>query len=136
MAPASRLIILWAWWNGLPHKLSLKAFLATEQRIPGLGNGVLQDILLLARLHPKTKIAVLSPSQWQTLYTTVVKTLTAMRDQGGRDTEKDLFGHEGGYRTLLSSKTLLEGCPECGGDVRKEAYMGGSIYTCPHCQPN
>lgn len=26
-------------------KLSAKAFLATEQRIPGLGNGVLQDIL-------------------------------------------------------------------------------------------
>jgi formamidopyrimidine-DNA glycosylase len=117
-------------------KLSLKAFLATEQRIPGLGNGVLQDILLLAQLHPKTKIAALSADQWNTLYTTVVSTLTAMRDQGGRDTEKDLFGQEGGYRTLLSAKTLLEGCPLCGGDLRKEAYMGGSIYFCPHCQPN
>lgn len=116
-------------------KLSLKAFLATEQRIPGLGNGVLQDILLLAKLHPKTKIATLSPAQWHSLYTTVVSTLTVMRDHGGRDTEKDLFGQEGGYRTLLSSRTLSEGCPECGEDLRKEAYMGGSIYYCPHCQP-
>lgn len=117
-------------------KLSLKALLATEQRIPGLGNGVLQDILFLARLHPKTKVSALSHSQWKTLYTTLVTTLTAMRDQGGRDTEKDLFGQEGGYRTLLSAKTLLEGCPVCGGELRKEAYLGGSVYTCPQCQPN
>jgi len=34
-------------------KLSMKALLATEQRVPGLGNGVLQDILFNARLHPK-----------------------------------------------------------------------------------
>ena len=36
-------------------KLSAKAFLATEQRIPGLGNGVVQDILLNAKTHPKQK---------------------------------------------------------------------------------
>jgi formamidopyrimidine-DNA glycosylase len=41
-------------------KLSLKAFLATEQRIPGLGNGVLQDILFNARMHPKRKVSTLS----------------------------------------------------------------------------
>ena len=32
------------------EKLSAKGFLATEQRIPGLGNGVLQDILYRARI--------------------------------------------------------------------------------------
>lgn len=41
----------------LAQKLRVKAFLATEQRIPGLGNGVLQDILFNAKVHPKTKIA-------------------------------------------------------------------------------
>lgn len=38
------------------EKLSAKAFLATEQRIPGLGNGVLQDILYLSGIHPKRKM--------------------------------------------------------------------------------
>jgi formamidopyrimidine-DNA glycosylase len=38
------------------EKLSAKALLATEQRIPGLGNGVLQDILYHARIHPKKKV--------------------------------------------------------------------------------
>ncbi len=119
-----------------PPKLSLKALLATEQRIPGLGNGVLQDILLLSKLHPKTKVSEVSETQWATLYTTLVNTLTRMRDEGGRDTEKNLFGQPGGYRTLLSANTLLEGCPECGSELRKEPYMGGSIYFCPHCQSN
>ena len=37
------------------QKLSLKALLATEQRIPGLGNGILQDILFNVKMHPKKK---------------------------------------------------------------------------------
>lgn|GEM_PF-2077218 len=39
-----------------------KAFLATEQRIPGLGNGVLQDILWTARIHPKLHKCALARS--------------------------------------------------------------------------
>lgn len=49
-------------------KLSAKAFLATEQRIPGLGNGVLQDILWNARLHPKRKLGTLSSGELDLLY--------------------------------------------------------------------
>ena len=37
------------------QKLSAKAFLATEQRIPGLGNGVLQDILWKQKYTQKEK---------------------------------------------------------------------------------
>lgn len=70
-------------------KLSLKAALATEQRIPGLGNGVLQDVLWEARLHPRR----------------------------------------------MSRLSLDEPCPACGGAKTKEAYLGGSVYVCPACQP-
>lgn len=115
--------------------LSLKAFLATEQRIPGLGNGVLQDILLNARLHPKMKLAALSGEDKQRLLKSVKETLAQMAALGGRDTEKDLFGRGGGYRTRMSNNTLSTGCPECGGAVVKEAYMGGNVYYCPVCQP-
>ena len=38
------------------EKLSAKALLATEQRVSGLGNGVLQDILYHARIHPRKKV--------------------------------------------------------------------------------
>jgi len=53
---------------------------------------------------------------------------------GGRDTESDLFGHWGGYKTKLSKANKAMVCPVCGGAVRKENYMGGSIYYCENCQ--
>ncbi|NIP55857.1 MAG: endonuclease VIII, partial [candidate division Zixibacteria bacterium] len=52
-------------------KLSLKAFLATEQRIPGLGNGVLQDILFNARMHPKKKAGILTAADKHILFGSV-----------------------------------------------------------------
>jgi formamidopyrimidine-DNA glycosylase len=117
------------------EKLSAKAFLATEQRIPGLGNGVLQDILWTARIHPKRKLGKLSQQEIREIFNAVKSVLGAMASQGGRDTEKDLFGQPGGYRTVLSSKTASQLCPNCGSAICKEAYLGGSIYYCPTCQP-
>jgi formamidopyrimidine-DNA glycosylase len=116
------------------QKLSAKAFLATEQRIPGLGNGVLQDILYNARIHPKRRLATLTDGERETLFRSVKSTLKEMTEQGGRDTEKDLFGEPGGYKTRLSQLTLDEPCPVCGGMIVKQPYLGGSIYFCDGCQ--
>lgn len=115
--------------------LSAKAFLATEQRFPGVGNGTCQDILFDAGINPKTKISLLSGDDTQRLLNSMVSVLGEMIRLGGRDTEKDLFGAAGGYRTKLSRSTIGQGCPRCGGNIVKEAYLGGSVYYCPHCQP-
>jgi formamidopyrimidine-DNA glycosylase len=115
-------------------KLSAKAFLATEQRIPGLGNGVLQDILYLSGMHPKRKMAMVSDDEYNMLFDTLKDTLRVMADQGGRDTEKDLFGNPGGYQTYLSKKTAFAPCVKCGYELHKGNYMGGTIYYCEHCQ--
>ena len=128
-----------AWFAGIlaaPGNagLSAKALLATEQRIPGLGNGVLQDILFQAGIHPKTKVHQLTDHDKDELFRSIKKTLAAMVAQGGRDTEKDLFSQTGGYRTRLSKNTVGLPCPQCGSTIRKEAYLGGSIYYCPGCQ--
>jgi formamidopyrimidine-DNA glycosylase len=127
-----------AYFDGLisevKKNLSLKAFLATEQRIPGLGNGVLQDILFNAGLSPKTKLNTLNDAQKDNLYKSVKQTLTAMTAEGGRDTEKDVFGSVGGYKTILSKNTWHYQCPRCGGSIVREAYMGGNEYYCTTCQ--
>jgi formamidopyrimidine-DNA glycosylase len=115
-------------------KLSAKAFLATEQRIPGLGNGVLQDILWTARIHPKQKMGELSAQAIDDMFTSVKQGLAEMTAQGGRDTERDLFGNFGGYATILSKHTVEKPCPVCGTIIRKAAYLGGSIYYCAGCQ--
>lgn len=116
------------------QKKSVKAVLATEQRIPGLGNGVLQDILFNAKTHPTRKFITLSDKEKESLYHAIKATLHEMVIKGGRDTEKDLFGCPGGYVTKLSNKTLKEPCKVCGGNIIKKAYMGGSIYYCESCQ--
>lgn len=116
------------------QKKSVKFVLATEQRIPGLGNGVLQDILFNAKLHPKRKISTLSNEELENLYHSIKSTLHEMTMNGGRDTEKDLFGYSGGDVTKMSKNTMKEPCKICGGKIIKEAYLGGSIYFCDICQ--
>jgi formamidopyrimidine-DNA glycosylase len=115
-------------------KLSVKGLLATEQRIPGLGNGVLQDILFNARINPKAKVNTLNDKDKEVLFNSVKSTLTEMTEKGGRDTEQDFFGQPGGYHTILCKNTLNKPCPACGTLIKKEAYMGGSVYYCPNCQ--
>lgn len=114
--------------------LSAKALLATEQRIPGLGNGVLLDILYNAGIHPKRKIKTLSAADKDALFDSIKATLAEMTFKGGRDTERDLFGCNGGYITKVSKYTVDKPCPVCGTIIKKEAYMGGSIYYCSGCQ--
>ncbi len=115
-------------------ELSAKAFLATEQRIPGLGNGVLQDILWTAEIHPRQRMVRLSRKETSQMYRAVKSVLRKMTEQGGRDTERDLFGCPGSYRTILSKNTVGKPCPACGTLIRKEPYLGGSIYVCEGCQ--
>ena len=116
------------------ENLGAKALLATEQRIPGLGNGVLQDILYISGIHPKKKLKAMIDTEKEKLFESVKSTLSAMTFKGGRDTEKDLYGCSGGYTSFLSKNTAGKACPECNEIIRKEAYMGGSIYYCPGCQ--
>lgn len=115
--------------------LSVKAFLATQQRFPGIGNGVLQDILFRSGLHPKRKISTLSKEQQDKLCRDISAVLSEMSEGGGRDTEKDLYGRPGLYHTRMSKLSYAAPCPACGGAITKEAYLGGSVYYCPHCQP-
>lgn len=122
-------------YDNSSKKLSAKGFLATEQRIPGLGNGVLQDILYQAGIHPKKRIDTLTEEDLHRIYQCIKSVLTEMIEQGGRDTEKDFFGQEGKYMTYLSKKTYLTPCPKCGQEIRKAGYMGGTIYYCEKCQP-
>jgi formamidopyrimidine-DNA glycosylase len=118
-----------------PARLTAKLFLATEQRIPGLGNGVLQDILLGAGIHPRRRMDALDPGGLARLHGSVRDTLARMAAQGGRDTERDLFGQPGGYRSLLCRNTVGTPCPNCGSAILKASYAGGSVYYCPCCQP-
>lgn len=116
------------------QKLTAKAFLATEQRIPGLGNGVLQDLLWNAKIHPKRKVNTLADAEINAIFKAVKSVIAEMTRYGGRDTEKDLFGKDGGYQTVMSKNNTGLPCPSCSDMIKKESYLGGSIYYCSNCQ--
>jgi len=117
------------------EKLSAKQFLATEQRIPGLGNGVLQDILFDAGIHPKRKLGACGKEERDGIFRSVKQVLKKMTEGGGRDTELDLDGNPGGYVTIMSRNTVGKPCPSCGQAIEKASYMGGAVYFCGKCQP-
>lgn len=114
--------------------MSSKAFIATEQRIIGIGNGVTQDILFNAKLHPKKKIETFTDENKNDLFNSIKGTLNEMILQSGRDTEKDLFDKPGKYKTILSKNTVGKPCPVCGDTIKKANFLGGSIYFCDTCQ--
>jgi len=116
------------------QKLSAKAFLATEQRIPGLGNGTLQDILWHSKIHPKRKVSTLSVGDLEMMYSSVKDTLAEMTAKGGRDVEKDIFGNPGGFATTMSKNNVGMPCPACGDLIKRMAYLGGNVYVCETCQ--
>ncbi len=115
--------------------LSAKALLATEQRVPGLGNGALQDVLFEAGVHPRRRVRALADAELEGLFGSIKAILAAMAFGGGRDTERDLFGREGGYPTRASRRTLGRPCHRCGAPIERQAFLGGAVYTCPGCQP-
>ena len=118
-----------------PKNLSVKGLLATEQRIPGLGNGSLHDILWDAEINPKTKVSSMSDKFLSRLFDSIKNVLKDMTDKGGKSTEKDIYGNPGGYDVILSSKTVNYPCVRCGGTIVRKAYMGGNVYYCENCQP-
>ena len=120
--------------EGKAKNLSRKALLATEQRIPGLGNGVLQDILFNAKLHPKQKMDTLTKEQITGLLKSIKATIKEMVMGGGRNTEKNLYGQPGKYITKLSKYTVGQKCGVCDSLIKKSSYLGGSIYYCEGCQ--
>lgn len=113
-------------------KGSVKQALSTEQHIPGLGNGILQDILFTAKLNPKRKVITLSETDKKTLYETIITMIDKMTFFGGRDTQKNFHGEKGSYQVLMSQEHHQ--CPVCHEILVKEAYLGGKVIYCPKCQ--
>jgi formamidopyrimidine-DNA glycosylase len=114
---------------------SVKCFLATKNRIPGIDNVILHEILWEAQVNPKSVMAAIGQDEYKRLYAAIKKVFPAVITAGGLDTQKDIYGNFGGYVTKASRNTLGKPCKRCGEPIVKEAYMGGVVYYCPKCQP-
>jgi formamidopyrimidine-DNA glycosylase len=88
-----------------------------------------------AGLHPRRTLAGLDPARRRVLYDAIQETVEAVIRRGGRYDETDLYGAPGGYVRLMDKEAAGKPCPLCGTIVEKMAYLGGTCYLCPTCQP-
>jgi formamidopyrimidine-DNA glycosylase len=137
-----------SWWSKLPPSIlsdrfkrrlvaefcrqrkgsPLKALLLMQERFPGIGNWMADEILWRARLNPKTRAGTLSQKQITTLYrvtrSVCAKAMEAM-DEDWEFPKTWLFAHrwEDGGR-----------CPRCHSELVREVVGGRRTCWCPKCQ--
>lgn len=120
--------------NTKGRTLSVKQLLATKNRIPGIDNNLLQDILWEAQVNPKSKIETLNEDEFHRIFTAIKTVPSAIITAGGKDIDKDVYGKFGRFPCSVSRNTLGKPCNRCGTTIIKEAYLGGSVFYCPACQ--
>src|SRR6516225_3800162 len=107
----------------------LKGMLLMQERFPGIGNWMADEILWRARLNPKIPAGKLSPALVGNLYRWIRwVTVSAMQemDENWEFPSTWLFSHRweaGGH------------CPRCGAALAREKIGGRTTCWCPVCQP-
>ncbi|HET9376317.1 MAG TPA: DNA-formamidopyrimidine glycosylase family protein [Chthoniobacterales bacterium] len=107
----------------------LKALLLMQERFPGIGNWMADEILWRARLNPKIRAGNLSASGISALYRatrTVCAKAVEVMDKDWEFPKSWLFAHrweDGGK------------CPRCRTDLLREVIGGRRTCWCPKCQP-
>lgn len=119
-------------------KSPLKAVLLMQERFPGVGNWMADEILWRSGLHPAMLAGVLSPTELETLYRKIrevcADALRAIAGAGGElppdlnvnIPESWLFWHrwrDGGH------------CPRDDEALQRKAIGGRTSCWCPVCQP-
>ncbi len=105
--------------------------------IAGIGNIYSDDILWRAKVHPKTRAAVLKPAQLSAIYKSMRVVLTkAVRLRGTSTSDfRDTDGKEGGYteyRLVYGRKG--QPCQRCKTPIERMVIGGRSAHFCPKCQ--
>jgi formamidopyrimidine-DNA glycosylase len=114
----------------------VKSFLLNQERIAGIGNAYVHDILFLARLHPLRTLDTLSKQEVEGLAGAIHTCLQPSLDNGGAFYEKNLYGQPGGFTAdqILIGYREGEPCPQCGAQIEKIKTGSTSSFICPNCQ--
>lgn len=113
-------------------KHTVKMALATEQKVPGLGNGTLQDILFLAKIRPERKVETLHEDEKVALYEATKQVIQTIYQHHGRSSFVSMVGVKGQYDVIMNPKRGF--CPICQTNLMVKNYLGGKVVYCPICQ--
>ena len=124
--------------SALLHKRrgTLKTFLLDQDRIAGIGNFYIHDILFQARLHPLRLIQTLSSDEIHALAVAIRDRLQLSINKGGFFYEIDLYGQKGGFvmTDLVIGYKENQPCPVCQTTIQKIKTGSTHSFICPNCQ--
>lgn len=105
----------------------IKSFLMDQHNISGLGNVYSDEVLFQSKVHPKTRISELEPSQRANIFKNISKVIPAAVEFIGE-------GSKAPSSWLKAHRKEGASCPSCDGKVKKIQVGGRSTYFCPNCQ--
>jgi formamidopyrimidine-DNA glycosylase len=116
---------------------TLKTFLLDQDKIAGIGNFYIHDILFQAHLHPNRTIQSLRESEVVILSEAIRDRLNLAIYKGGFAYEQDLYGKKGnfGMEDLIIGYKENQPCPVCGTIIKKLKTGSTSSFVCSQYQP-
>lgn len=111
----------------------VKLFLMDKAVLDSFGNCYADEALFAAGIHPKARVAELSPEQTQRLHGAMVQVLTEANAHIARANPP----LEDKLRDFVKVRNRAgEPCPVCGSTVRAAGVLGHDAFFCPQCQPD
>lgn len=110
----------------------VRVFINDHTSLSVIGNAYADEILFEAKIHPKTFVAKLSPTQIEHLYASILAVMQAgIRhvEEAGQPIHVKVRDH------MKVRNRKDEPCPRCGTKIRREGVRGFDVYFCPACQP-
>jgi formamidopyrimidine-DNA glycosylase len=121
------------------RRTGVKRALLDQTLIAGVGNIYADEALWAARLHYARPTETLRRAEIRRLLEEVRAVMTRALDQGGTSFDAlyvNVNGESGYFeRSLAVYGQEGQPCPRCGTQIRRDAFMNRSSYTCPRCQP-
>jgi len=115
----------------------VKSVLLNQSFISGIGNIYADEILWEAKIHPKTKMELLSRKQQTDLFRAIKKILKAAVKHRGTSVSdyRDAGGKKGGYQKIIKVyQRKDEPCYRCHTLIKKIKVNNRGTNFCPHCQ--
>jgi formamidopyrimidine-DNA glycosylase len=117
----------------------IKRALLDQSLVSGVGNIYADEALWRARLHWARPTETLTRTEVSRLLEAVTDVLTESLRAGGT-TFDSLYVNVNGESGYFERELAVYGreglaCRRCGAQVRRDAFMNRSAFTCPACQP-
>ena len=110
---------------------AIKSILLNQDKILGLGNRYVDEILWRSHIHPTVKGSHLSDEEIDTLFDNMKSVLKEAYEMGGDEHYTDVYGNAGRWQASVHGKKV---CPVCGTPLKKVKVGGRTSYVCPKCQ--